>query len=136
MIIAIPKIRSRWRCEIGNRCRKPLENSAEPECMPYQNLIYEKKEHVGTVTFNRPKVLNALNRQTMDELDALLTEARNDKDLRVLIFTGAGDKAFIAGADINELPRMTPTTGPETSLYGQAVLHTLETMGKPSIAAV
>src|SRR5207245_4128051 len=104
--------------------------------MPYQNLIFEKKEHIGTVRFNRPKLLNALNRQTMDELDALLTEARNDKDLRVLILTGAGDKAFIAGADINELGRLTPMSGPETSLHGQAVLHRLETLGKPSIAAV
>jgi enoyl-CoA hydratase len=104
--------------------------------MPYQNLIFEKKEHIGTVTFNRPKVLNALNRQTMDELGALLTEARDDKDIRVLILTGAGDKAFIAGADINELARLTPLTGPETSLHGQAVLHKLETMGKPSIAAI
>jgi enoyl-CoA hydratase len=104
--------------------------------MPYQNLIFDKQEHIGTVTFSRPKLLNALNRQTMDELDALLTEARNDKDLRVLVLTGAGDKAFIAGADINELARLTPTTGPETSLHGQAVLHKLETLGKPSIAAV
>src|SRR5207245_2015401 len=104
--------------------------------MPYQNLIFEKKEHIGTVRFNRPKLLNALNRQTMDELDALLTEARNDKDLRVLILTGAGDKAFIAGADINELARLTPMSGPETSLHGQAVLHKLETMGKPSICAI
>src|SRR3984893_12734293 len=72
----------------------------------------------------------------MDELDAALTEAGNDKDLRVLILTGAGDKAFIAGADINELARMTPMTGPETSLHGQAVLHKLETLGKPSIAAI
>jgi len=104
--------------------------------MPYQNLIFEKRDHIGTVTFNRPKVLNALNRQTMDELGALLTEARDDKDVRVLILTGAGDKAFIAGADINELARLTPLTGPETSLHGQAVLHKLETMGKPSIAAI
>jgi len=102
----------------------------------YENLIFEKKEHIGTITFNRPKVLNALNRQTMDELDAALTDAGNDEDLRVLILTGAGDKAFIAGADINELARMTPMTGPETSLYGQGVLHKLETLGKPSIAAV
>src|SRR5580704_3112860 len=104
--------------------------------MPYQNLIFDKKDHIGTVTFNRPKLLNALNRQTMDELDALLTEAREDRDIRVLILTGAGDKAFIAGADINELARMTPITGPETSLYGQGVLHKLENLGKPSIAAV
>jgi enoyl-CoA hydratase len=104
--------------------------------MPYQNLLFEKKDHIGTVTFNRPKLLNALNRQTMDELDALLTEAGNDRDLRVLILTGAGDKAFIAGADINELARLTLASGPETSLHGQAVLHNLETLGKPSIAAV
>ena len=103
--------------------------------MAYQNLIFEKKDHVGAVTFNRPKLLNALNRQTMDELDVLLTEAHGDKDLRVLIFTGAGDKAFIAGADINELARLTPTTGPETSLHGQAVLHKLETLGKPVVCA-
>lgn len=104
--------------------------------MPYQNLIFEKKDHIGTVTFNRPKLLNALNRQTMDELAAVLTEARNDRDIRVLILTGAGEKAFIAGADINELARLTPMTGPETSLHGQAILHNLETLGKPSIAAV
>src|SRR5438445_12272551 len=100
--------------------------------MAYQNLIFEKKDHVGTVTFNRPKLLNALNRQTMDELDALLTEAHNDKDLHVLIFTGAGDKAFIAGADISELARLTPVTGPETSLHGQAVLPNPDTLGKRS----
>jgi enoyl-CoA hydratase len=104
--------------------------------MSYQNLIFDKKDHIGTVTFNRPKVLNALNRQTLDELAALLTEASNDQDVRVLILTGAGDKAFIAGADINELARLTPITGPKTSLHGQAVLHKLETMGKPSIAAI
>ncbi len=104
--------------------------------MPYQNLIFEKKDHIGTITFNRPRVLNALNRETMDELDALLSEARSDTDLRVLILTGAGDKAFVAGADINELARQTPASGRETSLHGQAVLHKLETLGKPSIAAI
>jgi enoyl-CoA hydratase len=104
--------------------------------MPYQNLIFEKRDHIGTITFNRPRVLNALNRETMDELDALLSEARDDADLRVLILTGAGDKAFIAGADINELARQTPAGGRETSLHGQAVLHKLETLGKPSIAAI
>jgi enoyl-CoA hydratase len=104
--------------------------------MPYQNLIFEKRDQIGTITFNRPRVLNALNRETMDELDALLSEARNDADLRVLILTGAGDKAFIAGADINELARQTPAGGRETSLDGQAVLHKLETLGKPSIAAI
>ena len=70
--------------------------------MSYQNLIFENKDHIGTVTFNRPKLLNALNRQTMDELGALLTEARDDRDIRVLILTGAGDKAFCAGSDLKQ----------------------------------
>ena len=104
--------------------------------MPYQNLIFEKKDHIGTITFNRPRVLNALNRETMDELDALLSEARADADLRVLILTGAGEKAFVAGADINELAKRTPVDGKDFSLFGQEVIHRLETLGKPSIAAI
>jgi enoyl-CoA hydratase len=104
--------------------------------MAYENLLYEKKEHVGIVTFNRPRVLNALNRRTMEELEVLLDQARLDADLRVLILTGAGEKAFIAGADINELAQQTPLGGRETALYGQWVLHKLETLGKPSIAAI
>ena len=127
-----------------NMARLLMERSAEsyidlaepePACL-IRILIFEKRDQIGTITFNRPRVLNALNRETMDELDALLSEARNDSDLRVLILTGAGDKAFIAGADINELARQTPASGRETSLHGQAVLHKLETLGKPSIAAI
>ena len=104
--------------------------------MAYENILYEKKDRIGTITFNRPKVLNALNRQTMEELRACLTAAKEDADVRVLILTGAGEKAFIAGADINELAQSTPVTGKETSLHGQAILHQLETLGKPSIAAI
>jgi enoyl-CoA hydratase len=104
--------------------------------MAYENLLYEKKEQIGIVTFNRPRVLNALNRRTMEELDGLLDEARSDTELRALILTGAGEKAFIAGADINELAHQTPLGGRETALYGQAVLYKLETLGKPSIAAI
>jgi enoyl-CoA hydratase len=105
--------------------------------MSYQNLLYEKKNHVATITFNRPKVLNALNRQTMGELNATLNDARDDEEeVRVLILTGAGEKAFVAGADINELAQMTPLTGRETALYGQAVLAKLENLGKPTIAAI
>ena len=104
--------------------------------MTYENLLYDKKDHIGTITFNRPKVLNALNHKTMQELGACLTAAKDDADVRVLILTGAGEKAFIAGADINELAQSTPVTGKETSLFGQGVLHQLETMGKPSIAAI
>ena len=104
--------------------------------MAYDNLLYARKDYAGMVTINRPKVLNALDRRTMEELDAVLNEARNDAGVRVLIVTGAGDKAFVAGADIHELAQQTPRAGRETALYGQSVLRKLETLGKPSIAAI
>jgi enoyl-CoA hydratase/carnithine racemase len=104
--------------------------------MSYENLLYEKRDRIGFVTFNRPKVLNALNRKTMEELERILVDARADDDVRVLILTGAGEKAFVAGADINELAVQKPVGGIETALFGQSVLHRLETLGKPSIAAV
>jgi enoyl-CoA hydratase len=81
-------------------------------------------------------VLNALNRQTIQELLLALGTAKLDATVRVVILTGAGDKAFIAGADINELAVRTPVDGKEFSIFGQGVLHILETMGKPSIAAI
>ncbi len=104
--------------------------------MAYENLLYEKKDQIGYITFNRPKLLNALNRKTMEELGDLLSVARDDAEVRALILTGAGEKAFIAGADINELAQRTAIDGKEFSLFGQSVLHMLETMGKPSIAAI
>lgn len=104
--------------------------------MSYENLTYEKKDGIAYITFNRPKVLNALNRKTMEELGAILTDARDDASVHVLILAGAGEKSFIAGADINELAQQTPVQGKEFSLWGQGILHMLETMGKPSIAAI
>jgi enoyl-CoA hydratase len=104
--------------------------------MAYENLLYEVRDKIGFITFHRPKVLNALNRKTMDELDDILAHARDDENVRVLILTGSGEKAFVAGADINELAQQTPVLGKEMSLFGQVVLHRLETMGKPSIAAI
>jgi len=104
--------------------------------MAYDNLLYEKKNGIATITFNRPKVLNALNRQTVEELNRALLDARDDVGVRVLILTGAGEKAFVAGADINELAQQTPVDGKEFSLYGQSVFHLLETIGKPSICAI
>jgi enoyl-CoA hydratase len=77
-----------------------------------------------------------LNRKTMEELDHLLAGVREDVAVRVLILTGAGDKSFIAGADIGDLAMQTPVSGKETALFGQSVLHRLETLGKPSIAAI
>jgi len=104
--------------------------------MAYENLLYEKKEGIATITFNRPKVLNALNRKTIEELQQVLLDARDDAAVRVLILTGSGEKAFVAGADINELAQQTPVTGKEFSIFGQGVLHLLETIGKPSICAI
>jgi enoyl-CoA hydratase len=104
--------------------------------MSYENLLYEKKDGIALITFNRPKVLNALNRKTIEELKLVLTDARDDVSVRVLILTGSGEKAFVAGADINELAQQTPVNGKEFSLYGQGVFHMLETIGKPSICAI
>jgi enoyl-CoA hydratase len=104
--------------------------------MTFENLLYAKRDRIGFITFNRPKVLNALNRKTMEELNQLLIAAREDEDVRVLILTGAGEKSFVAGADIGELAVQTPVSGRETALFGQSVLHRLETLGKPSIAAI
>jgi enoyl-CoA hydratase len=104
--------------------------------MAYDNLLFEVSEQIARITFNRPNVLNALNRKTMDELGDCLKKVRADDTIRVLILTGAGEKAFIAGADINELSQQTPVNGREFTLYGQEVIHRLETLGKPAIAAI
>jgi enoyl-CoA hydratase/carnithine racemase len=104
--------------------------------MAYENLLFEKKDGIAYVTLNRPKVLNALNRKTVEELRDALIDAREDDSVRVLILTGAGEKSFVAGADIGELAQQTPESGRETSLFGQGVFHLLETLGKPSICAI
>src|SRR5271169_5287964 len=104
--------------------------------MSYENLLYEVKDQVARITVNRPQVLNALNRATVEELDRAFDAARADSGVRALIITGAGEKSFVAGADINELAKQSPVEGKEYSLFGQAAFHKLETMGKPSIAAI
>src|SRR4029077_14276614 len=91
---------------------------------------------IGFITFNRPKVLNALNHKTMEELREILVAAREDDEVRVLMLTGAGEKSCVAGADIADLAVQTPISGKETAAFGQSVLSLLETLGKPSIAAV
>jgi len=104
--------------------------------MSFENLIVSRDGAVATVTVNRPKVLNALNTQTMDELRRAALELKHDEGVRVAIVTGAGDKAFIAGADINELAVNTPISGREHALAGQHVFNLIENMGKPVIAAL
>jgi enoyl-CoA hydratase/carnithine racemase len=104
--------------------------------MAFDNLLLERDGAVAIVTINRPKVLNALNSQTLDELRRLVLELKADASVRVMILTGAGEKAFVAGADINELAVQTPTGGREHALTGQHVLDLIEHMGKPVIAAI
>jgi enoyl-CoA hydratase len=104
--------------------------------MTYENLLYDVKDQIARITFNRPNVLNALNFKTVDELSHCLDAARDDHSVRVLILTGSGEKSFVAGADINELARQTALDGKNTALRGQGVFRKLETMGKPTIAAI
>jgi enoyl-CoA hydratase len=104
--------------------------------MAFENLLYEVRDAIAFITFNRPKVLNALNRRTVEELRDALVAARDDAAVRVVILTGAGEKSFVAGADISELAQQTPVNGKEFSLFGQSVFHLLETMGKPSICVI
>jgi enoyl-CoA hydratase len=104
--------------------------------MAFENLLVEKRDGIAFITFNRPKVLNALNRKTVEELRDALTDARDDAAVRAVILTGAGEKSFVAGADIGELAQRTPVDGKDFSLFGQGVFHLLETLGKPSICAI
>jgi enoyl-CoA hydratase len=104
--------------------------------MPYETLIVERDGPVLLITVNRPKALNALSRAVIDELSGVVTAARDDRDVRCLIVTGAGDRAFVAGADISELSALTPETARAFALRGQEVMSQLEMLGKPSIAAI
>src|SRR5436853_1120377 len=104
--------------------------------MTFSNILFEKKNRIAYVTVNRPKVLNALNMATMDELRAAFHDIKNDKSMRVVIFTGAGEKAFIAGADINELAKHDAISGKEYTHRGQNVLSLIENLGKPVIACI
>jgi len=102
----------------------------------FENLLFEKRDAIAIITINRPAVRNALNSATVRELGAAFEQAKNDTSVRVVILTGAGEKAFVAGADINELAVQTPAGGKEYALAGQGVFNSIENLGKPVIAAV
>ncbi len=104
--------------------------------MKYQNILFEAKEGVGVLTFNRPKALNALNPETFDEISHVIGRVQGDSDVRVLVLTGAGEKAFVAGADISEFPRMNSLQARAFAERGQDVFFRLETLPKPVIACV
>jgi enoyl-CoA hydratase len=104
--------------------------------MDFENLLIERDGAVAVVTINRPKVLNALNTQTLDELRRAALQLQRDDEVRAIVLTGAGERAFVAGADINELAVQTPASGREHALAGQHVFGLIENLGKPTIAAI
>ena len=104
--------------------------------MTFDNIQVEHDGEVLVVTVNRPKVLNALNSQTVDELRQAMTAAAGDETVRCIVLTGAGERAFVAGADINELAEQTPVGGSAHAQRGQALLDLIERLGKPVIAAI
>src|ERR1700723_4747315 len=104
--------------------------------MSFENILLEKKNSIAYVTVNRPKVSNALNMATMEELRSAFHDIEGDASIRVVILTGAGEKAFIAGADISELAKNDAVSGKEYTHRGQNVLNLIENLGKPVIACI
>jgi enoyl-CoA hydratase len=104
--------------------------------MELKHILYQVADGVLTITINRADVLNALSAETVRELNEALAAAEADASVRVLILTGAGEKSFVSGADIAELANLDPVGGRRTAQFGQSVFRRLETMGKPSIAAI
>ena len=104
--------------------------------MSFENLLFDVQDGVGLLTINRPKVLNALNPATLEEIDAALDQVRSDDSIRVLVITGSGEKAFVAGADISEFPKMNPLQAQLFAQKGQAVFFKIEELPIPVIAAV
>ncbi|HYL97836.1 MAG TPA: enoyl-CoA hydratase-related protein [Blastocatellia bacterium] len=101
-----------------------------------ENVLYEKRGAIAYVTLNRPRVLNALSQKTWEDLRSAFVDARDDSAVRGVILTGAGDKAFIAGADISELAHLSAVEAEQSSTFGQGVLNLIENLGKPVIAAI
>jgi enoyl-CoA hydratase/carnithine racemase len=114
----------------------PVTETQPAATLRLANVLYEKKDAIAYVTVNRPKVLNALNTPTWADIRTAFEDARDDMSVRGIILTGAGNKAFIAGADISELSKATALDAERASRFGQQVLDLIENVGKPVIAAV
>ncbi len=104
--------------------------------MTFDNLLIERDGAVAVVTLNRPKVLNALNSQTLTELSTAMASFKDDAGVGAIVLTGTGDKSFVAGADINELAVLSPVAGKEHARRGQQIFDAIEQLGKPVIAAI
>jgi len=104
--------------------------------MSYQNLLVEVEERIARVTVNRPEKLNALNRVTLEEMDRVFRVFEKDPAVGAVILTGAGTKAFIAGADVSELAQQNPVEGRSYALFGQGIFNRVESLGKPVLAAI
>ena len=104
--------------------------------MEYKNILLEIEQNIATITFNRPKVLNAMNLEVLGEIYEAVSDCANNDDVRVVIFTGAGDKAFVAGADIAQMQNATSVEILKLMEAGHRTMRLIETMPKPAIAAV
>jgi enoyl-CoA hydratase len=104
--------------------------------MAYENILFEVEDGIATLTFNRPKVLNALKMDTLTEMGEAIKTIEEDEEVRALILTGAGDRAFVAGADIKELQNLNPIAAKHFAVRGQEVLFALENLSIPVIACV
>lgn len=104
--------------------------------MTYRNLLFEKEGSIGLLTINRPQVLNALNREAMTEISQVVSKIATDPEVAVLIITGAGEKSFVAGADISEMRTLSALEGRAWSKFSQATFNAIENLPQPVIAAV
>jgi enoyl-CoA hydratase len=104
--------------------------------MDFANLLYENQDGIAYITMNRPKALNALNQETLEELNQLMDALAKDSSVQVVILTGSGEKAFVAGADITQMQSMSAITGRNFGKLGQAVFNKIENLPQPVIAAV
>ena len=111
-------------------------STASPTPRALENVLYEKRDAIAYVTVNRPKVLNALNAATWRDLQTVFEDAQSDPEVRGVIVTGAGDKAFIAGADIGGLAKASAIDAERSSRLGQQILNLIENLGKPVVAAI